>query len=195
MAYQNPLQLDYRLTLNSFFQKNKAPLEISSDLLSFLPSRAFSENQSAVAEKSFSLSRDFEGVLSGMVKRYDPRTDTYLIEINRSLRVDSKAVHFRLQAQANRKDFIGRRILAEKLDGVRITFSSKSTSLRIFTEKDFLNLFEKETTQTERVLSPPSEEASSAEPSTSPSKSIELNDDVKRKLFLEWFNRLLNELF
>ena len=175
IRFEEPIVASFSSSYQKLKNNQSTEASLLPEVLSFLPTTALNTSKQKSTEKEHQVSRELTGILAGTIARINRQSKTYTINAVHTWNIDGEPFSISVSGLVNQKDIEkDNHISSQKIANSTINFLGRSfkTSAN-FTEEDFTNL---------------------TFPS-SISNAIDLNNAEKKKLYLEIFNLILNELF
>ena len=184
IVFEEPFVIAYRSRVNQLINQNKPSANISSELINFLPKFTFTKNQSENSDKSIDANLNLQGNLAAIILSIDSNKNIYTIEARRSISINYQPTTIALRGVVSSKDIVGGNINSKKIANAQISYAGAvSIKNKNFKPTDFSNLF------------PSQKLTDSTNTNDTNQTKPTLKEDTKRKLFIEFFNLFLNELF
>ena len=175
IRFEEPVIASFNSSYQKIENSQSSVLNTLPQVLSFLPLSALNNSKQKNVEREYQISEQITGVLAGTIVRIDRRAKTYTINARHNWNIDGEPFSISFSGLVNQKDLEKNNyISSKKIANSTINLLGKSFKTKTnWREEDFTNL----------------------KFPSSISNAIDLNDTEKKKLYLEIFNLILNELF
>jgi flagellar basal body L-ring protein FlgH len=180
ITFDEQLVINYSGSIQKQIASENKNTQLQSEYFSFLPGYTAKKDGKDSSDSTVTSTRDISGTISATISDYDAASKTYGLRAITSITADGKAESLIISGRANSRDIKNYNVSSSDMAGVSFNFSGITiSSAKKASVKDFKSL----------------KLTSGTNAQGKPAEEIELTEERKKELFLEYFTIMLNELF
>jgi len=177
IIFEKPLVAALKTALEKKVTADTKSTKVQSDLIDFLPEFSVQTENQIKQDSAFSTTPEISGTIAARITSYDTKSRTYRISASHRISVGTAQETIIIGGIVNISDIRQKTVISSKIADVSIVFSGiQITRAQRAGQKDFAALNLESTTNGEK-------------------KPVELTPELKKKLFIDQFEVLLNTLF